>query len=92
MMILTYINMAAIAATAIGQLATGSAGSASSPSVTGVGYGPYQPASETVPTQEKEAVSPIQLTVQVFGDVVDHSEFARTLVPYLKKAYKDGVH
>jgi hypothetical protein len=55
----------------------------------------YSPSLADTVEKEKpvsEESRPIHLTVQVYGDVVDHSEFARTLVPYLEKAYKDGVH
>jgi hypothetical protein len=90
MMAMTAANVAAIAATSIGQSSTGASGAAT-PSVT-PGYGAYQPATEHEPETSAESEHrTVSVEIHVHGNVVDHTEFGRELAPYIQKAIDDGV-
>jgi len=94
-MTIGYINAGLIAATAIGQMAGGGGGASmgggggGAPSFSGSAALPALPAAAPA-KEEKESARPI-INVHIYGDVVDHDQFARTLLPYLNKAEEAGV-
>lgn len=90
MQTLGYISMAAAAAAAVGQMAAGRGGVGGGLS----GGGGYSYTSPTEPSWEKtEEVKQGQvINVHVYGNVVDHDEFARELIESISKAESDGVH
>ena len=57
------------------------------------GIGGGMPITQTAPppAPEKEKTGPSIINFYVNGDIVDHDQFARTLLPYLNKAEAAGV-
>jgi len=67
-----------------GGSASGGSGSMSVPSYSA----PSLPSS---PTMEKQAAASPIVNFYISGDVVDHDQFARSIVPYINKAVEAGV-
>ncbi len=89
-MAIGYINAALITATAIGQLASGGAGAGGGGSLSAGGGGPL--ALPQAPEQAKQETAPTQVVnIHIYGNVVDHDEFAREIIPSITKAMEDGV-
>ncbi len=86
---------AAVIAAGMAQVATIQSqrfnGPSSGVSVGGIGGG--MPITQTAPppAPEKEKTGPSIINFYVNGDIVDHDQFARTLLPYLNKAEAAGV-
>jgi hypothetical protein len=87
-MTIGYINAGLIAATAIGQMATAGGGGSGG----GISAGGYaMPEAAPAPPQTAmPAASPV-VNVHIYGNVVDHDEFAREIIPSITKAMEDGV-
>ena len=93
---------AAAAATAIGfgmakiaqiksMSATGVGGGGSAVPSAGGGYSYTQPTAPSWQKEGKETMRPLQVTLNIYGSVVDHDKFAREVVPSIQKAVQDGV-
>jgi hypothetical protein len=87
---LGYIQAAAIAATSIGQAASGG----SNVGTSGGGYSYTQP---TVPSYQQTAAATETKTAPVInivvnGSVMTEDELGRIIVPALQKAYSDNMH
>ena len=85
-------NIAAIASMQVGS--NGAAASAGA--ATSTGSVASSSASSTpigTETSQQETVQPrdVRVTFNIYGDVVDHDEFARKVIPSIQKAYDDGV-
>ena len=83
-----YINAALIAATAIGQMASGGGGTSVS---IGSGGGSGIALPQSTASAQQEAVSSPIVNVHIYGNVVDHDTFVREIIPSITKAYADGV-
>ncbi len=86
---------AAIVAAGMAQVATIQAQQFNAPSSGGIsvgGNGGGMPIAQTVPPPAPEKkTGPSIINFYVNGDIVDHDQFARTLLPYLNKAEAAGV-
>lgn len=83
-------GMAQVAAIA-SQQPGGGAATAPSPGGAG-GYNYNQPTvSQWEPQQQQEQQRPLTVQVTVLGNLVDHDQFARDLVPAIRKAQEDNV-
>jgi hypothetical protein len=89
-MAIGYINAALIAATAIGQLASGGAGAGGGGSLS-AGRGVEIALPSTPAQAQPQAASSPVVNIHVYGNVVDHDEFAREIIPSITKAMEDGV-
>lgn len=78
---------------ALGEAGASAIEGGTSGSTTAAGYGGGSPASPVVTTPaaaDNATAAPI-INVHIYGNVVDHDQFARELVPAITKAYADGV-
>ena len=82
---------AAVGAARVAQIMSTDPGNASA-SLAGVSAGGYTYTSPDTPTWEEDSGRSRAVNVYVYGNVIDHQEFARTIVPYLEAATDDGVH
>ena len=80
---------------AIAAMRPGGAGGVSAAAPAGVGGGgsvPSFPSPRGTEAQEPaEAPAPRVINIHVYGNIVDHDQFARELAPALEKAWDDGV-
>jgi len=83
---------AAVGAARVAQIATTDSGNAAS-SMSGVSAGGYTYTNPETPTWGKDKTeSGRTVNIYVYGNVIDHQQFARDIVPYLDSAEADGVH
>ncbi len=82
-------GMAQVAAIASMKPGGGGAATAAAPSG-GAGYAYAQPTRDQWEREAPEAERPMAVTINVYGSLVDHDQFAREIVPALRKAQADG--
>jgi hypothetical protein len=93
-----YVVMAATIAAGLANVATiasaspgGSAAGTSPSAPSAGGYGYYDSAGSSWTAEPSAAERPLVVNITVQGNVVSQDEFARQIVPAIRKAQKDGV-